>query len=264
MATWASRRRLLYASILILGIIACITLVYFLVFYKAPTCFDNKQNGGELGIDCGGKCKRLCQSYFQSPRIEWGAAKIEKLADGLYNVASYIENPNINGAAVDVPYKVSLYDAQGIFIVEKSGTVTLYPRRNSLAFETAVNTQKRIPTKATFEFTSAPKWFKSDDKLGGIVVVDKRYSENENGSSLEVVLDNNNLLPYNDVRVSVILYDSGGNVIGFSQTVVDHIPGKNSIEKKALTIAPYTWPSTRNGKVATIEVIPSIEPTVAN
>lgn len=264
MATWASRRRLLYASIFILSIIAAISAVYFLVFYKAPTCFDNKQNGGEFGIDCGGKCKRLCQSYFQAPRIKWGGAKIEKLADGLYNVASYIENPNINGAAIDVPYKVSLYDAQGIFIVEREGKVTLYPRRNSLAFQTSINTQKRIPVRATFEFTAQPQWFKSDDKLGGITVLDKKYTENENGSSLEVVIDNKNILPYSDVGVSVVLYDSNGNVIGFSQTLIDHIPGKNSIENSSPTIAPYTWSINRNGSVASIEVMPMITPTIAN
>lgn len=264
MATWASKRRLTYALIFIFGVILLIGIPSFLIFYKTPTCFDGKQNGGEFGIDCGGKCSVLCQSAFVPPRIEWGGAKIEKLADGLYNVASYISNPNINGGAKDVPYKVVLYDSEGIFITEKSGYMDLYPHRNSLAFLTAVRTDKRIPAKATFEFLSSPHWFKAKDELSGISVIDKKYSDNTEGSSLEVTLENRNLLPYNNLIVSVVLYDKDGNVVGFSQTKVDHLSGKNSIENNSKEIAPYTWPINRNGKVTTIEVIPNIPPVLIN
>lgn len=258
MATWASRRKLIYALILIGVLIVLVGLPLFKIFYKAPTCFDVRQNGNETGVDCGGSCRLLCQSAFIPPRIEWGGAKIEKVADGLYNAASYVVNPNISGAAVNVPYKISLYDSEGLLIVEKNGVVTLYARRNALAFQTGINTGKRIPTKATFEFTAAPVWFKSADLLEGISVIDKKYLEDESGSSLEVVLENKTLVTFNDVQVSVILYDTDGNAIGFSQTKIDTIGAKNARE-----VAPYTWPINRQGKVASIEVIPSIEPVAS-
>ena len=123
--SWASKRKLTYASVAILAVLFLVAVPAFLIFYKTPTCFDNKKNGGELGVDCGGKCSRLCQSAFLPPKISWGDAKIEKIAGGFYNASSYIINPNINGGAVDVPYKMSLYDAQGIFIVDRVGMVTL-------------------------------------------------------------------------------------------------------------------------------------------
>lgn len=255
MASWSSKRKTSYAIAVISAVILFVAVPVFLYFYKAPTCFDNKMNGDETGLDCGGSCARLCQSAFLPPRIEWGGAKIEKHSDGLYNVAAYIVNPNIDGAAENVPYKMSLYDAQGILIIEKEGTMTLYPHRNSLAFQTAVNTDKRIPTRATFEFTRAPQWFKSYDGLSDLAVINRKYQEDETSSSLEVTLENRSLFPLEDVQVSVVLYDPSGNVIGFSQTFIDSIGSKNSRE-----IAPYTWPINRGGQVTTIEVIPSIKP----
>jgi hypothetical protein len=258
--SWASKRKITYALILISIIIIVIIVPLFYFFYKAPTCFDIKQNGSETGIDCGGKCTRLCQSAFLPPRIEWGGAKFEKVADGLYNVASYIVNPNINGGAVDVPYKITLYDDKGIFIVQKTGKVDLYPRRNSLAFSSSVKTDKRIPAKATFEFLSAPDWFKATDSLLGIVVQNKQYIENNNGSNLQVDFVNRTLYPYFNVFVSVILYDIGGNVIGFSQTKVDSIQPSKSISQVSVGSAFYTWPINRNNKLTTIEVLPGIQP----
>jgi hypothetical protein len=259
MASWASRRKLLYASIVIIALIILVVVPSFYFFYKAPTCFDGKMNGKETGLDCGGSCSRLCQSAFLPPRVEWGGAKFEKLADGLYNVASYIVNPNINGAATNVPYKMSLYDDRGVLITERIGKVTLYPHRNSLAFQTAVQTDKRVPAKVIFEFIQAPIWFKSHDELGGLAVIDKKYQEDETSSSLEITLENRNLIAYKNIQVSAVLYDTNGNAIGFSQTNIDSIAPKNGRE-----IAPFTWPTTRNGKVATIDVIPVTQPILDN
>jgi hypothetical protein len=256
--SWASKRKLLYALLLALIIIVIIVVPLFYFFYKAPTCFDMKQNGRETGIDCGGKCKRLCQSAFLPPRIEWGGARFEKVADGFYNVASYIVNPNINGAAIDVPYKITLYDAEGVFITQKTGSVDLHPRRNSLAFSPLVKTDKRIPAKATFEFLSPPEWFKATDNLEGIVVYNKQYTENDNGSNLQVDFMNKTLYPYSNVLVSVVLYDVKGNVIGFSQTKVDSIQPSKSTSQGSGGSAFYTWPIKRNSILPAVEVLPSI------
>lgn len=257
MASWSSRRKLAYGSITVFGLILLVIIPAFLYFYKAPTCSDRILNGDETGVDCGGSCVRLCQSSFLPPQISWGGAKFEKVAEGLYNVAALIENKNVNGAALNVPYKISLFDDKGILIVEKKGTVTLYAHRNSLAFEPAVSVGKRIPVKATFEFIQAPIWFKSHDVLGGLAVVDKKYTEDDANSSLEVILENRTLFPYQNINVSVILSDSDGNAIGFSRTTIDSIASKSGRE-----VAPFTWPIGRKGAVKSIDVVPSILPVV--
>ncbi len=255
MATWSSRRKFSYASLVILAVILIVGLPAFLLLYKAPTCSDGKQNQGEGGIDCGGPCVKLCPSAFLPPEVIW--TKAEPVAPGLYNVAAYVINNNLDGAAYDVPYEMQLFDDQGILITYKYGTLTIPPHRNTLAFQGSVSTLKRIPVKAIITLDS-PQWVKQNDELGNIVIVDKKYTEDSNSSSLQVTLQNDAVTPYNNLSVYVILYDKDGNAIDFSKTVIDSVPANNGT-----VVAPFTWPVSHNGQVVTIEVLPVLESQTA-
>ncbi len=259
MASWATRRRFMYSTFVIIVLIVLVALPIFYFFYKPPTCNDRIKNGDEEGVDCGGSCVMLCQDIFLPPKIVWGGAKFEKISSGVYNFASLIINPNVDAGAIDVPYKISIYDEAGLMIKEQYGKVTLYPHRNSLAFNPLVNLDKSVPYKATFEFTSPPVWYRSNDELDKLIIVDKRYTEDSNSSSLEIVLENRGLLPYQNIDVSVILSDINGNAIGFSKTKIDSINAKNDRE-----IASYTWPINRDNNVTSIEVFPIINPIFLN
>lgn len=251
MSSWSKRRKYIVAIIFILFIAVVIATPIFLIFYKAPTCFDGKQNGSEQGIDCGGKCTRLCQSEFISPKVAW--TRLEEVALGLYNVSAYIINQNPNGEASDVPYRISVYDNKGMLIVVEEGKVTLPPHRNTIAFKGAVSVGKSIPSKVSFEFIQAPNWRKATDTLKNIRIVKKDYSEEGNNSLLEVVLSNDDVLAIKNIGVGVVLYDKDSNAIGFSRTQIDEISPKSDIA------IPFTWPKTRSNKVISIEVLPVAE-----
>ncbi len=251
MPSWSKRRKIMYGGAVAIFLIGVIGIPTFRYFYQAPTCSDGKKNGDEKGIDCGGSCQRLCQSDFLAPDVAW--TRFEELAPGLYNLATYIINPNTSGEAKDVPYQMSVYDSKGASIIETRSIVTLPPHRNTLAFQSAVSVGKRTPARVLFEFTSPPDWYRSSDTLSAISVVDKKYSEDETGSSLSVALKNSS--PYAIGRISVyaILYDKDGNSLGFSKTILDEIPALGSVT------APFTWSVNRQGKVISIEVLPVAE-----
>ena len=251
MSSWSQRRKFTYVSIILVVGVGLVAIPVFFFFYKAPTCFDGIQNGNEQGVDCGGSCQRLCASSFLSPDIAW--TRFEQVAPGLYNEAAYIINPNISGEARNVPYHIALYDDQGVLITDTAGVVTLPPHRNTLAFKGAVSVGKRTPAQGLFEFTAAPNWHKRDDPLSAVQVINKDYKEDANGSSLSVTIGNGSVYPINNVAVYAVLYDKDGNALGFSRTIVDSIPAGGT------TIAPFTWPSTHQGKVISIEVLPVIE-----
>jgi hypothetical protein len=254
MASWSSRRKSFIGWTLFLIILAIVAGGYFFFFYKAPTCFDGIKNGGELDVDCGGKCVKLCQSAYLPATIAWGGGKAEKVAEGSYNVAAYIINPNTDGAATGVPYKFTLYDSRGILITERKGKIDIPAHRNTLVFESSVKVGERVPAKVTFEFTSAPVWFKSLDTLSSLAVVDKKYTEDETSSSLQVTLENKGLTAIDSIVVGAVLYDIDGNAIGFSRTLIDSLPPKGR------EIAPFTWPVSRQGKVVTVEALPVVQP----
>lgn len=251
MSSWSRRRKSIYAFIVAVVLLGAIGLPAFLHFYKAPTCFDGLKNGNERGIDCGGGCERLCQSSFLPPSVAW--ARFAQVAPNLYNVAAYIVNPNVAGEADSVPYHLALYDDRGILITDTTGTVTLPPHRNTLAFQGSVSTGKRVPAKALFEFTAPPDWYKQADTLSSLTIGDKKYGEDAGGASLLVTLGNASVSPIGRLTVYAALYDKDGNALGFSKTIVDGIPGKRT------ATAPFTWPQGFSGKVISIEVLPVAE-----
>lgn len=252
MSAWSQKRKFTYVSIIVIFIIVVIGIPTFLWLYKAPTCTDRIQNGNEQGVDCGGSCPRLCASAFLTPSVAW--TRFEKVTDGLYNVSAYIVNPNIDAGANNVPYHIALYDKEGVLIVDKTGFMTIPPHRNSLAFLPAVSTGKRVPAKALFEFAAIPNWRKKQDTLTKLIIKDKKYIEENYGSSLSVTLENPTVNPIGKMSVFAVLYDKDGNAIGFSKTIIDTIKPKSSV------LAPFTWPIVRGkDRVISIEVLPVAE-----
>jgi hypothetical protein len=251
MASWSQRRKALYSSILIVVFLIVFGGLGFKLFYKAPSCFDGIQNGDEQGIDCGGSCQRLCASAFLPPIVSW--SRLENLAPGLYNVATYISNPNSNAGSGPVPYHVILYDKDGVEITEYNGSIALPPKRNTLAFHGAVSTDKRVPTRVLFEFTQAPDWRAAADPLTALTIGKKDYNEDQSGASLIVGLNNTSVDSIGPTDVYAVLYDKDGNALGFSKTIVDGISGYGS------AVAPFTWPTSFSGSVISIEVLPVAE-----
>ncbi|MEA2715228.1 MAG: hypothetical protein QOG91_256 [Candidatus Parcubacteria bacterium] len=252
MASWSRRRKLAYALIALIIIVGAIIVPGFLLIYRPPTCSDGIKNGDEQGIDCGGSCERLCQNVFLSPIVNW--VRYEEIYPGVYNLAAYIENPNPDVEAVNVPYHMVVYGPRALELANKTGTVTIPPHRPTLAFVGAVNLGKVAPvTSPFFEFTAAPEWHKRADPLAALSIGGQNYQEDETGSSMTVTLKNSSVQAIYRVAVYVILYDKDKNVIGFSKTIVDQIPPLGS------AVAPFTWPINRHGAVISQEVLPVAE-----
>jgi len=241
----------MYGGIVVVILLVLIAIPAWKLFYNAPSCFDSVQNGKEQGVDCGGKCVKLCQSEFLAPVVDW--TRFEEVANGLYNVAAYIENLNTDAEATDVPYRMQLYDDRGIIITEYYGTLTLPPHRNTLAFQGAVGVKQRVPAKALFEFIATPEWNKQNDTLSKLIITDKRYEEDETGGTLSAELKNTGVEPIGRMSVYAVLYDEDGNALGFSKTVID------GIDAGAAVTAPFTWPRSRDGAVVSIEILPVTE-----
>ncbi len=251
MSSWSQRRKSVYALIVFLVVVGAVGIPSFYLLYQAPTCDDGIMNGREEGVDCGGSCQKLCQTSFLAPSLAW--TRFEQVSPGLYNVAAYIVNPNIDAEALNVPYHMVLYDDRGVLITDTAGKVTLPSHRNTLAFKGAINVAKRIPAKALFEFTAPPEWHKKKDGLTAIAIGDKNYLEDDLGSSLTVTIKNTSVYPLFNIGVYVVLYDKDGNALGFSKTSIDEIPAHGSAP------APFTWPTNRHGAVISIEVLPVAE-----
>lgn len=251
MSSWSQRRKTTYALSVIFLLVALVGIPAFYYLYTPPTCSDGIKNGSEQDIDCGGSCERLCASSFLTPIVSW--SRLQNVAPGLYNVATYIINPNPNAEAQNVPYHVIVYDKQGVEITQYSGTVTLPAHRNTLVYRGALSTDQRIPARVLFEFSAIPDWRVKNDPLAAITIGNKNFSEYANSSSLAVTINNTSIRQIGKTDVYAVLYDKDNNALGFSKTIIDRIPSNSSV------VAPFTWPTSFDNKVISIEVLPVAE-----
>lgn len=245
--SWASKRKLIY-----LGSVALIFLIlgiwiFVAYFYKAPTCFDGKQNQTELGVDCGGPCNLLCSAQYVPLTVKW--SRFFKVTDGVYNVLAYIENPNQNAGANNLDYSFKLYDKNGILLRERFGQTFAPANKIMAVFEPDLQTGNQIPSRVEFSFLSKAVWLKQESMETGLSVSQAVISREDTAPRLSALLTNKIINQINNIEAVAIIYNAEGNTIAFSRTVIDSIASKDS-----LTIN-FNWPRPFTETYARTEII---------
>ena len=248
--TWATQRQIFYILVLVAILVVLGFLVSYPFFNKAPSCQDNKQNGAETGVDCGGSCVRACLSQVDQISVIWAHAF--RVVPGRYNAVAYLENHNTNAVVSKIKYRFRFADENNIYIGKREGETTVPAGGNFAVFETAVDIGNSIPVYTTFEFTETPLWVtvpkEKIDQLK-IVVSDIKLENVDTSPTLSAVVKNNSLLIIPGVNVIVILYDEKGNAISASRTYLEKLSGQEKTEVR------FTWPEPISGKVITKELI---------
>lgn len=249
--TWALRRQIFYVAILVLFI----SIFGFLIIYprlnKAPTCTDNKQNGTETGVDCGGSCAKACLAQVDPLSILW--ARAFRVVPGRYNAVAYLENHNKNTAINRITYRFRFADSNNVYIGKREGSTFVPPSGKFAVFEPAIDIGNSIPVYTTFEFTQIPQWVTvSQEKINQLrVLVSNITLINEDTSPiLSAVLKNGSLFIVPEVYVVAILYDANHNAVSASSTYLDSLAGE---ESKNIN---FTWPEPLSFKVVAEEIIP--------
>ena len=246
--SWASKRKTLYVLVAVVFLVIVLGVPSFFAVYRAPTCSDGQQNQGELGIDCGGPCKNLCQEKALSPIILW--QRVFKVTPGSYNAIAYIENPNVTAGASGVAYIFRLYDKNNVLISERTGQADLLPNKTFPIFESNVPAGQKIPTRVTFEFTKAPFWTTKDSLLPEIAVTGVVFSREDTTPHLEATIENRSVKNVANLPVVAIMYDTDGNAIAASRTVVDFLTKKSSLP------LVFTWPEPFTKSISKKEITP--------
>ena len=99
---------------------------------KIPTCTDGKQNGDEIGIDCGGSCANACLSQVDAVFVLWVCAF--EIVPGRYNAVAYLVNHNKNAVVQKVNYRFRFADANNVYIGKREGSTFIPPGGNFAVF----------------------------------------------------------------------------------------------------------------------------------
>ncbi len=250
--TWAGRRKFFYGGILIFIAISYLAYKIYPSFNVEPTCADNKQNGQERGVDCGGACFKICQNDA-APLVEkW--ARSFRVGEGIYNSFAYLENKNVQAAAQIIYYEFTLYDADNIFITSRKGATFIPPNSRLGIFEPAVITGKRAVKNTTFKILSKPDWVKvSESESKQVVFTEAGIVTNlEIAPKLQVSVQNSTISTIKNIDVFAIVYDENNNALGLSKTI---IPSMVAGSKKDIT---FTWREPFAGEPVRTEIISQV------
>jgi len=249
--TWALKRQFLYVGVLIifLGILGFLVVSPYV--NKIPTCTDNKQNGDEKGIDCGGSCTKACTFEVDQISILW--ARTFEVIPGRYNAVAYLENHNKDTAIYKIKYKFRFADKNNIYIGKRDGETFIPPGGKFAIFEAGIGVGNSIPVYTSFEFTEVPIWHTvPENKLNQlkILVSDIKLEDQNTNPHLSATVKNDSLFIIPEVNIVALLYDEKGNAVSASRTYLDMLAGG---EGKNID---FTWPKPMLGNIVAKEIIP--------
>lgn len=255
MIPWAAQRklRLLFVilGVFVLAVLVQIVIGYF-ALHRPPSCNDGIKNQAEVGIDCGGPCANLCKSQALDPVVFW--QKYLPVVPGVYNVAAYIQNPNLDAEADSVPYTFKLYDKNDILIADRSGQTVIPAKTTFPIFEGAVSTGSAIPSRITFSFDSPVVWSPVKTTEPTIKITDQALDTITGIPHISATLTNSTFTPIHGFDVLVVVYDSQGTAQAVSKTVVD------LLDQNSTAVVNFSWPKAFSFAPAKIDIIPKIYP----
>lgn len=246
--SWGTRRRNTIILIFIILLISILALVVFAFLNKPANCFDKKQNGDEIGIDCGGSCQLLCQDQTINPIVLW--TRYFEVGPGRYNVVTLLENQNPNASVSDFEYSFSIFNRENVLIAERSGKTKLEPKSIVPIFEAGLITNNQSASRVEFDYSKPINWQKKSVTKSAISVLSKTDVSTLNNPSVRAEILNTTSERITNITMIAIVYDSTGNALGSLSTFVEVL---NPEEKKVVN---FNWFNNFPSTISKIDVFP--------
>ena len=249
---WGIRRQILYYIVGVVMLAVLLAASYQLFFKKVPTCFDQVQNNGEAGVDCGGSCMLLCPDVARAPTVLW--ARAFQSAPNTYTAAAYIQNNNVavGAGAKQAHYSFQLLDSNNILIAEREGVVDIPPMQTVPIVEIGIDAGNRQVARTFFNFDpNLPlKWNKVDKASVQALRISNTSAYQDGKLSTTVI--NDAFEDAKKVQVVAVLFDEQGVARAASKSTLSKIARRSS---QAIV---FTWPETvPNITRAEVTVLPS-------
>lgn len=248
MSSWATKRQLLYFGIalIVTGIVALI--IFIPVINRPPSCVDNRQNGKEEGVDCGGGCSTLCSDLVSPLRVVY--ARPFLLEGNEWSVIARIENANQKGYANDVPYEVRIVDEAGSLIAERRGVISVAPAQARYILESRISVGSRTPARAYITLEEPRAWLPHTvAQIPPVQIRNDLLVERGGLYRVTAQVVNPTFTDLNDVVAVVVIFDTQGVARTAGETVVRVLPRESSSD------IVFTWPTVFDFTPARIEVV---------
>lgn len=253
---WQTRRKFIYASSVIVFLIAFSVYIFLEKIVPVPTCFDNKQNNFESGIDCGGSCSLVCSSEVIPLTVLW--TRYIKTDNNTYDLVAMISNNNTNNAAKNIAYTFTTYNTKGEIIDTFKG-VAITPISSDFPIIRQDVYLEQIPQNVTLTIEDSSHFTVQEKSTSPVVQVrGERYEDGEI-SRVYATVRNMKRAVVTDLSLRVLLYDQDNNVYAVGKTVLPRLEDEESKE------ISFTWKNKLPFSPLRIKVYPIVNPfTVTN
>ncbi|MBN2197776.1 peptidoglycan-binding protein [Candidatus Wolfebacteria bacterium] len=216
-------KQILFGGGYLIVLFVIIFIIYSFWFKASPTCFDNRQNQGETGIDCGGPCLP-CEIKTLVP-LEASRTKYFS-ADGQTIILAEITNVNLNWAADSFNYSFDIYGENNLKLKKITNKSFIYSGEIKYIFEpTEIEFEKIkniIVSFSDINWKESNNFPKPNIQTRGI----KTEPANDNGTGAIVsgFINNNNPFGISKVRIIGILLNQNNIQLSASKTEIENIP----------------------------------------
>lgn len=246
--TWASGRRFIILGIIVLLAIAAASAIAYFSLHKAPSCMDGKQNQDETGIDCGGGCTTVCSAAAAAPIVSFTRAL--PITDTRTDLVAYVTNPNPDAQAKGAKYTVDLYDAARTQVGEKKGTIDLPAGAQTAIYIPNAYAGNDPVAQVFLSFDDGLVWTRATALPNTPVVRGTQLAGTADAPRILASIENQGVTPLTGVKLIATVFDSAGNAMAASQTVLP------TIAADATAQATFTWPVAFPADVARVDVRP--------
>ena len=217
-------KQIIYGIIFVAVIALIVWGVYAFMFAPAQSCFDGRQNQGEVGVDCGGPCVSCDIKNLQD--IQVSDSHIFPASDGV-GVVIELHNPNVSWGARSFDYTITLKNELGNDVKTLTGSSYIYSGELKYIIEPYISQSVQHITSASMAITNV-QWVSIEQmKKPHIEVLDtKTYKDKFMYVSGRI--ENKDSTDYGPVSVKALLYSHDGTLLAASQTSVDTLSAFDS------------------------------------
>ena len=198
---------------------------YYLFLRPEPSCFDGRQNQDERGLDCGGRCLKVCVPETAVLRVR-GAVDILPLAtaSGTVRVSllGEVENPEREFAAKNFLYTFDLFDAEGRTLASFSDTAYMYASEiRYLVLPNRVVPGGVLPHSGRLTI-SGIEWTPEARMPRPKIAVNVQSAADEGATFVaRGIITNQDSLPFRHVELLGLFYSTEGELLGVSEAELE-------------------------------------------
>jgi hypothetical protein len=242
------------------SIIAVVYLVIFAlflwwvyaIFLRVPqTCSDDIKNQDEVMVDCGGVCGGVCQEKVPVKDMMVQEKAVVYGGQNESDVLIKVYNPNDLYGAESFRYTVTIKDAMGATVAQKSDTSFILPKETKYLIQIGLPiASDSVSADIVFESIDW-KAFSGYQEKPVFSIVNKRYGPVISGvgfGQADGTLVNESGFDFQTIVVKVVLRDASAKPVAINQTKL-----RTVVANERRDIGPLLFPAYFPGEVMSVE-----------